>query len=75
MARKIASTEEAAEQSDDGSGDATPKGVTFIKNQPELIRFDDGTTFKFDQSKQTITDPVLIAKLRSVAERCHILEA
>lgn len=72
MARKIADPEDAAELPVDENA---PKGVTFIKNQVnELIKFKDGSTYKFETSRQTITDQDLIDKLRSVAERCNIFE-
>lgn len=67
MARKIQSPDEATETK---GGD----GVTFVKNQMELIRFEDGSTYEFKQSRETITDPELIEKLRSVAARCNIFE-
>lgn len=68
MARKIQSQDDATEQSGG-------EGVTFVKNQVnELIRFEDGTSFQFQKSRQTITDPELIEKLRSVATRCNIFE-
>lgn len=72
MGRKIADQAEAAE--------STPKteeqrGTTFIKNQfNEVIRFEDGTSYKFRSSKETFHDPKMIENLRAVADRYNILE-
>lgn len=66
MARKIQDPEEAAE----AATPPPPEGsAIFVKNQTnELIKFPDGTTYKFDKPKVVITDGALIAKLREVAK-------
>lgn len=57
-------------------GPAEPQdGVVFIKNQRnELLKFEDGSSYKFPESRVLITDPTLIANIRATAERYGVFE-
>lgn len=64
MARKIQDPTEAAQAPNPEPG----TGVVFIKNQPvEVIRFKDGSTHQFGQSRTVVDNPELIEKLREAA--------
>lgn len=71
MARKIQDAEEATQ----APSEPQAEGVAFVKNQTnEIIYFGDGTNYRFQKSREFITSPELIEKLRAVADRYQIIE-
>lgn len=76
MARKIVPTEEAVVTPSVDEKSTGAYTATFVKNQVnEIIVFEDGDTYQFAKSKETINDPVLADKLRKVATKFGIFEA
>lgn len=75
MPRKIADQAEAADAGESHS----EEGVAFVKNHTnELIFFPKGSGkrphYKFESSREVITDPELIEQLRLVADKYSIFE-
>lgn len=53
-----------------------PDGVVFVKNtRNEVLKFEDGTCYKFPASRVVVTDPTLITNIRSVAGRYNVFES
>lgn len=71
MSRRIADPNEAAETPEtETPATEKPIGSVFIKNQTnELLRFPDGKTYLFKNSREEIVDSELAEAIRALADK------
>lgn len=78
-----ASGEQAGQQAPETPSEEAPKKdepeqevVTFVKNKfiNQTLEFPDKRTFKFPKSSYTTGDAILIANIRKVASKFHVIE-